>query len=175
MTKLNEVVRGRERMKNSLIITKLIPENQYLLNYEKFNSESDILVTKEIAEEIFRLQKSKKEQQEVLSLIYRVIKELGGTSELLSIVGSYGDTLLGKEVKKELTEWLDSQGETNKGSIYSNWNWNKQLVALLLNPKDKKAKEYVISKKETPILFEQLVKMAKNFFTDKEQDKKGKK
>ncbi len=40
--------------------------------------------------------------------IYRAIKKLGGQSDILSIIGSLGDTMSDEDVLLELKAWNDS-------------------------------------------------------------------
>lgn len=53
----------------------------------------------------------KESERRVITQLYKVIKELGGQSDLLGIIGSWGDTLTDEEVEAHLKFWLESQSD----------------------------------------------------------------
>jgi hypothetical protein len=88
-------------------------DTQWLFNYDKYNHESDIVIpeilAKFILKEKYRINKDMFGQ--ILEEITSAILSLDGDSHLLSIIGSWDDTLEDEEVLEQLKEWNKHQKE----------------------------------------------------------------
>jgi hypothetical protein len=49
-------------------------------------------------------------ERRIRLVLYSILKDMGAKSDLLSIIGSWGDTMEDEEVLKALKEWRKNRG-----------------------------------------------------------------